>query len=554
MNGSNTNVNTNSHRQTAPIQLPPTSNSMQFNLSSKMENNNFKPLDMQQQQQQQPSESPDKNLHLGTTSNKTNLFKKQRMNSDAAESALRAVQAFKMKTELNFPKQPQTKPAESDRFNPNFNKGNSMDMQEWMPRKSSTPSPTGMVNKRQKYPQVPGSMSMGMQNNSNSTMSQSYTSPSNESMTISPAPPHANASSSQPQDPPQPPPLQQQQQQQQQQESTQEEEQQEEQQHDLTKTLEEITRNDEEIANQENLKQQEQDKILRKLQQELNEQILLAEHGSIIKHFLDTTSHQLTFSGLLELHSYAQEGKLYVFFRNNHFATLTKHGGILYLLVTDLGYANVNDVVWEKIDDIKGDTDLFDANFCKTKAQAVHVPVGGPNLSPEQLLAQRGQSDVDYQLALELSRNDGNGQANSNALAQREGDLIAAATELSLQSYDNEQRVLSVEDTLASSQGGNLGNMKKESDKVTGTAEHNNVHNNVYTTNSTHDLLAEQMRLEKQREESDMEMAKKLQAAYNQVDRSRVSPQAAPAADESGCIRRRQPPPAAKQDSGCTIC
>jgi len=346
----------------------------------------------------------------------------------------------------------------------------------------------------------------------------------------------------------------QQQQQQQQQESTQEEEQQEEQQHDLTKTLEEITRNDEEIANQENLKQQEQDKILRKLQQELNEQILLAEHGSIIKHFLDTTSHQLTFSGLLELHSYAQEGKLYVFFRNNHFATLTKHGGILYLLVTDLGYANVNDVVWEKIDDIKGDTDLFDANFCKTKAQAVHVPVGGPNLSPEQLLAQRGQSDVDYQLALELSRNDGNGQANSNALAQREGDLIAAATELSLQSYDNEQRVLSVEDTLASSQGGNLGNMKKESDKVTGTAEHNNVHNNVYTTNSTHDLLAEQMRLEKQREESDMEMAKKLQAAYNQVDRSRVSPQAAPAADESGCIRRRQPPPAAKQDSGCTIC
>mmetsp|Transcript_20180 Transcript_20180/g.24873 ORF Transcript_20180/g.24873 Transcript_20180/m.24873 type:complete len:346 (+) Transcript_20180:104-1141(+) len=217
MNGSNTNVNTNSHRQTAPIQLPPTSNSMQFNLSSKMENNNFKPLDMQQQQQQQPSESPDKNLHLGTTSNKTNLFKKQRMNSDAAESALRAVQAFKMKTELNFPKQPQTKPAESDRFNPNFNKGNSMDMQEWMPRKSSTPSPTGMVNKRQKYPQAPGSMSMGMQNNSNSTMSQSYTSPSNESMTISPAPPHANASSSQPQDPPQPPPLQQQQQQQQQQ-------------------------------------------------------------------------------------------------------------------------------------------------------------------------------------------------------------------------------------------------------------------------------------------------------------------------------------------------
>eukprot|EP00551_Chaetoceros_affinis_P010476 CAMPEP_0203664732 /NCGR_PEP_ID=MMETSP0090-20130426/2085_1 /ASSEMBLY_ACC=CAM_ASM_001088 /TAXON_ID=426623 /ORGANISM="Chaetoceros affinis, Strain CCMP159" /LENGTH=504 /DNA_ID=CAMNT_0050528073 /DNA_START=78 /DNA_END=1593 /DNA_ORIENTATION=- len=179
----------------------------------------------------------------------------------------------------------------------------------------------------------------------------------------------------------------------------------------------------------------DKEKQLDTKQQELQKHTDIADQGSLVKQFLDSTSHQLTYAGLTELHGHVKEGSLCVFFRNNHFATLTKHEGTLYLLVTDLGYARVQDVIWEKLDDISGDTDLYDSHFSKTPVQSIHPSSAGPNLSPEQLLAQRGQSEADYRLALELSRND---QANpTNTLAEREGDLIAAATELSLLEYNN---------------------------------------------------------------------------------------------------------------------
>ena len=80
--------------------------------------------------------------------------------------------------------------------------------------------------------------------------------------------------------------------------------------------------------------------------------------GTIIHHFLDRSSHQLTQYGLTVLHEYVKEGDMVVFFRNNHFNTLTKHtDGHLYLLVTDFGYADVASVVWEKLDVIDGDTE-----------------------------------------------------------------------------------------------------------------------------------------------------------------------------------------------------
>ena len=184
---------------------------------------------------------------------------------------------------------------------------------------------------------------------------------------------------------------------------------------------------------------QSKEKELHDLHEELQKQNEIAAEGNIIKQFLDETSHQLTYVGLTELHSYLQEGHLCVFFRNNHFATLTKHEGVLYLLVTDLGYAGVNDVVWEKLDDISGDTDLYDQSFCKSQVQNMHPVSAGPNLSPEQLLAQRGQNDADFQLALKLSMND---QVNTNRFAEQEGDLIAAATQLSLQTYKNEESAI----------------------------------------------------------------------------------------------------------------
>ena len=45
-------------------------------------------------------------------------------------------------------------------------------------------------------------------------------------------------------------------------------------------------------------------------------------------------------------------GTLCAFFRNNHFSTMLKRGGKLYLLVTDTGYAAEPSVVWELLDEI----------------------------------------------------------------------------------------------------------------------------------------------------------------------------------------------------------
>lgn len=47
--------------------------------------------------------------------------------------------------------------------------------------------------------------------------------------------------------------------------------------------------------------------------------------GLIAEQFLETTAAQLTYHGLCELTAAAKEGELSVFFRNNHFSTLTKH-------------------------------------------------------------------------------------------------------------------------------------------------------------------------------------------------------------------------------------
>lgn len=50
--------------------------------------------------------------------------------------------------------------------------------------------------------------------------------------------------------------------------------------------------------------------------------------GNLIRTFLQITQSQLTATGLAVLQSNVKEGELCVFFRNNHFSTLTKHNEI----------------------------------------------------------------------------------------------------------------------------------------------------------------------------------------------------------------------------------
>lgn len=153
-----------------------------------------------------------------------------------------------------------------------------------------------------------------------------------------------------------------------------------------------------------------------------------------IEDFLNHTSHQLTHYGLGVLYEAVQEGEFCVFFRNNHFGTLTKHKSVLYLLATDLGYAHTPDIVWEKLDMIDGDTELVNSQF-QRGAMQTDLLSSGPALAPEQLLAQSGQNDADYHLALHLSMEQQQQGLTPGHLDAQEGKLVAAATEASLREY-----------------------------------------------------------------------------------------------------------------------
>ena len=52
-----------------------------------------------------------------------------------------------------------------------------------------------------------------------------------------------------------------------------------------------------------------------------------------------------------------------VFFRNNHFSTVHRSGGQLFLLVTDQGFLEKSSLVWETLANIEGDTEFVDAQF-----------------------------------------------------------------------------------------------------------------------------------------------------------------------------------------------
>ena len=251
---------------------------------------------------------------------------------------------------------------------------------------------------------------------------------------------------------------------------------------------------------------------LQKLQEERESQNKIYQHSSIISDFLSTTSTQLTYAGLTELHNYVKEGAMCVFFRNNHFSTMTKYKGILYLLITDLGYQNAPSVVWEKLDDISGDTEYVDQNFVATKP-AIDLHTGANSLSPEQLLGQNSRAEADFQLALELSRR------NDNAMDDQEGKLIAAATAASLQAYQNENNGATIDNNNETSAAETLAHDTNSGIEPT-----------LFATAS---------------EEQDKMMAMQLQRQF-QEENARVHARSRPTAASN---RAKQ-----KKDNGCLIC
>mmetsp|Transcript_92229 Transcript_92229/g.238052 ORF Transcript_92229/g.238052 Transcript_92229/m.238052 type:complete len:408 (-) Transcript_92229:62-1285(-) len=135
------------------------------------------------------------------------------------------------------------------------------------------------------------------------------------------------------------------------------------------------------------------------------------EQGMIIKEFLDRTASQLSYEGLLAVHEAVRERQLVVFFRNSHFSTMMKYKGELYVLCTDIAFAHSH-VVWEKLDEVDGDTSYCDADFnVNTAGSDEAAALAAAEAAQEQMLiAAAGGApnveDADAMLALQLMQED----------------------------------------------------------------------------------------------------------------------------------------------------
>ncbi|KAL4602676.1 hypothetical protein ACB092_10G071100 [Castanea dentata] len=94
------------------------------------------------------------------------------------------------------------------------------------------------------------------------------------------------------------------------------------------------------------------------------------QQGELIRSFLKNNASQLTIYGLFCLRDGLKERELGVFFRNNHFSTMFKFDGQLYLLATDQGYITQPDLVWEKLNEVNGDTLFMTGNFKEFKVES----------------------------------------------------------------------------------------------------------------------------------------------------------------------------------------
>ncbi|XP_075048869.1 ubiquitin carboxyl-terminal hydrolase MINDY-1 isoform X2 [Mixophyes fleayi] len=121
----------------------------------------------------------------------------------------------------------------------------------------------------------------------------------------------------------------------------------------------------------------------------------LVTEGLLAEQFLESSATQLTYHGLCELMAAVKEGELNVFFRNNHFSTLIKHKGHLYLLVTDQGFLQEEKVIWESLHNVDGDSCFCDSDFHLTQ----HLEKDASFSSPQQL-----QQRQDYMIALSLQQ------------------------------------------------------------------------------------------------------------------------------------------------------
>ena len=156
------------------------------------------------------------------------------------------------------------------------------------------------------------------------------------------------------------------------------------------------------------------------------------EDIATVKAFFVSSATQLTHSGLETIRKGLAPGSFAILFRNDHFSTLYKHphSELLLHLVTDMGFAGHDEVVWESLPDINGENcEFFSGDF---------RPVGG---DPHARQAVTGDGEggtivQGHQRTSEISNAAGHQPIQPSASEQEDHDLALA---LQLQEEEEER-------------------------------------------------------------------------------------------------------------------
>lgn len=171
----------------------------------------------------------------------------------------------------------------------------------------------------------------------------------------------------------------------------------------------------------------------------------IVREGLLAESFLEQNASQLTYHGLCELNSEIKEEELCVFFRNNHFNTLYKFKGKLYLLVTDQGYLNQSKIIWETLADVDGESQFVNEAF----------EIVGPLTTPEsysnhqsQTQNELSQEDRDYLIALSLQE-EGSPSTNETTSSQMSEQSDDISRHQEQQDLELARRLQEQEDRIA---------------------------------------------------------------------------------------------------------
>ncbi|KAL4914647.1 hypothetical protein BDW62DRAFT_138130 [Aspergillus aurantiobrunneus] len=181
---------------------------------------------------------------------------------------------------------------------------------------------------------------------------------------------------------------------------------------DATAALERIGQYHEDIQLLPFRKQELEDRVFQGDTLTTEEERIMADIQAI-QHFTDIeNATQLSSFGLEQLTRALQPGSFSILFRNDHFSTVYKHPQLhqLFTLVTDAGYSNHAEVVWESLVDVNGsNTGFYAGDFRLVSHSTSHASdPSGPRTSSNDTsqhaatLSAQEQADADFAYALSL--------------------------------------------------------------------------------------------------------------------------------------------------------